>query len=387
MSNIGDETIPLFKVFMHPGAAKEVEKTLLSGYIGEGPKVKEFEQKLCDYLQCQNLVAVNSATSALHLALSMIKRRPIDKTWPGTQDGDEALTTALTCTATNWPILANNLNIKWVDVDPNTCNLDLDDLEQKLSEKTKAIIVVHWGGYPNNLDRLKKIQEKSLELYGFAPLIIEDCAHAFGSKYKGLPLGNHGNYVCYSFQAIKHLTSVDGGALILPSKDDHKRARLLRWYGIDRESNQKDFRCEDDISEWGFKFHMNDVNAVIGMHNLKHIDEVVQRHKDNARFYDENLKEAEGVTLLERSPDYESAFWIYTLKVERQNDFMMKMKECNIMVSRVHERNDKHSCVSKFKSSLTNLDQVVKDMICIPVGWWITDEQRQYIVECIKNGW
>ena len=91
--------------------------------------------------------------------------------------------------------------------------------------------------------------------------------------------------------------------------------------------------------------------------------------------------------MLERSPDYESAFWIYTLKVERQQDFMDKMKECNIMVSRVHERNDKHSCVSEFKSDLTNLNQLVKEMICIPVGWWISDAEREYIVECIRSGW
>ena len=387
MSQVNDEMIPLFKVNMHPDAHKEVEKVLMSGYIGEGPKVKEFEQGLSDYLQCKNIVALNSATSALHLAISMIKRKPASDTWPGVFAGDEVSTTALTCTATNWPILANGLNIKWVDADPETCNLDLQDLEEKLSEKTKIIVVVHWGGYPVDLDRLKKIQEKSLELYGFSPLIVEDCAHGFGSKYKNLYLGNHGNYACYSFQAIKHLTSVDGGALVLPSQEEYQRAKLLRWYGIDRESNRKDFRCEEDIPEWGFKFHMNDVNASIGLHNLKYVDAAIERHKQNANFYDQNLKGVGGITLLQRRVDCESSFWIYTLKVERQEDFMAKMRDCNIMVSRVHERNDKHSCVQKYKNNLTNLEKLVKEMICIPVGWWVTDEQREYIVECIKNGW
>tara|TARA_R110000744_G_scaffold142853_1_gene254612 strand:+ start:16152 stop:17309 length:1158 start_codon:yes stop_codon:yes gene_type:complete len=382
-----NDLIPLFKVSMHPDIRKEVGNVLMSGYIGEGPKVKEFEKALSDYLGCDNLVALNSATSALHLAVSLIKRKPKSETWPGVQDGDEVLTSALTCTATNWPALANGLNLKWVDSDPSTCNLDLEDLESKLSEKTKIIIVVHWGGYPVDLDRLKRIQQKSIELYGFAPLIIEDCAHGFGSKYKGLNLGNHGNYACYSFQAIKHLTSVDGGALILPDKDEYQRAKLLRWYGIDRESNRKDFRCEEDIPEWGFKFHMNDVNATIGLTNLRHVDKIVDRHKENAAFYDENLEGIKGVTLFNRSPNCESSFWIYTLKVERQDDFMLKMKNCNIMVSRVHERNDKHSCVSQYRTKLKNLDGLTKEMICIPAGWWITDEQREYIVECIKDGW
>ena len=317
----------------------------------------------------------------------MIRRKPKSEIWPGVQDGDEVLTSALTCTATNWPALANGLNLKWVDSDPQTCNLDLDDLENKISEKTKIIIVVHWGGYPVDLDRLKKIQQKSIELYGFAPLIIEDCAHGFGSKYKGLNLGNYGNYACYSFQAIKHLTSVDGGALILPNEEEYKRAKLLRWYGIDRESNRKDFRCEDDIPEWGFKFHMNDINATIGLSNLKHVGKIISRHKENAAFYDKNLEGIKGVTLLDRSSDCESSFWIYTLKVERQDDFMSKMKSCNIMVSRVHERNDKHSCVQQYKTELKNLDSLVNEMICIPAGWWVSDEERHYIVECMKDGW
>lgn len=382
-----EKIIPLFKVHMHEDVVSSVSDTLLSGYIGEGPKVIEFENALMKYLDCENLVTTNSATSAIHLAISMIKRLPIGDDWVGIEDGDEVLTTPLTCTATNFPILANNMNIKWVDIDLETCNLNMDDLENKLSEKTKIIMAVHWGGYPNDLDRIKQIQEKCLKLYGFKPRVIEDCAHGFGTKYKEKHFGNHENYCCYSFQAIKHLTTVDGGALVLPDKEEYKRAKLLRWYGIDRESNRKDFRCEDDIPEWGFKFHMNDVNATIGLHNLKHIDEVIQRHKSNAAFYDQRLSDIDGVQILERSNDCDSSFWIYTLKVDRQDDFMKRMQECNIMVSRVHERNDKHSCMSQYKTSLPNLEKIVKSMICIPAGWWVSDEERQYITECIKQGW
>ncbi len=386
MKKVGDEMIPLFKVAMHPDVTGEVEKTLLSGYIGQGPKVNEFENKLMAKLNCDNLITTNSATSSTHLALSMIARLPVSKDWPGIQEGDEVLTTPLTCTATNWPILANNMKIKWVDVDPNTCNLDITDLERKISEKTKVILAVHWGGYPNKMDEIKRIQDVCYDKYGFRPALVEDCAHSFGSTYKGVSVGTQGSYGFYSFQAIKHLTSVDGGALILPNKKEYERAKLLRWYGIDRESNRKDFRCEDDIAEWGFKFHMNDVNAVIGMHNLKHIDQIVDRHKSNAKFYDENLKNISGMSLLERDPVCDSSFWIYTLKVDDQDGFMKKMKEKNIMVSRVHERNDKHSCVAEFKTELPNLDSLTKKMICIPVGWWVSDEERSYIVESIREG-
>lgn len=389
--------ISLFKVFMAPTAAEEVGKVLNSGFIGQGPKVEEFEKQIQDFLNHDKLLTLNSGTSGLHLALHLLKKSQtynvleeygatINK-WPGINDGDEILATALTCTASNWPILANNLKIKWVDIDPTTLNMDLNDLERKISPKTKAIILVHWGGYPSDLDRVKEIQEKSLRMYGFKPAVIEDGAHSFGSTYKGKYLGNHGNMVMYSLQAIKHITSVDGGILTLPHKELYNRGKLIRWYGIDREGNRKDFRCESNINEWGFKFHMNDVCATVGMENLKHAEEIIHKHQLNAKYYDDNLKNTPGVTLLSRHNDRESAFWIYSMLVEDRDNFMKWMKECNITVSQVHERNDKHTCVREFISPLPTLDKTIGKVISIPVGWWITEEEKEYITECIKKGW
>jgi dTDP-4-amino-4,6-dideoxygalactose transaminase len=279
------------------------------------------------------------------------------------------------------------LKIKWVDIDEKTLNMDLDDLERKITPKTKAIIAVHWGGYPLDLDRLKRIQEKSFELYGFKPAIIEDGAHSFGSEYKGKKLGNHGNMVMYSLQAIKHITAIDGGLLVLPHQDLYNRSKLIRWYGIDRGGNRKDFRCEADIVEWGFKFHMNDVCATVGIENLKDADTIIGKHRENAKFYDENLTGVNGVTLLERNPDHNSAFWIYSLLVENRDGFYKHMKDCGIVVSQVHERNDKHTAVKEFRSPLPTLDRVLPKVVSIPVGWWVTPEERQYIVDCIKKGW
>ena len=388
--------IPLFKVFMSPTAKTEVGKVLDSGYIGQGPKVDKFETQLKDYFNHDYITTLNSGTSALHLAIHLLKNPSInqktwggvvgwDQSWPGIQEGDEILCTALTCTASNFPVLANGLKIKWVDIDPKTLNMDLDDLERKISPKTKAIIGVHWGGYPLNLDRISQIQDKAYSLYGFKPALIEDCAHAFGSEYKNRKLGNHGNIVMYSLQAIKHITAVDGGVLCLPHQKLFDRAKLLKWYGINREDNRKDFRCEADIEEWGFKFHMNDINATVGIENLKHAEDIISKHRSNAKFYDENLKDIPGVTLLERHPNHKSAFWIYSMLVDDRPSFYKHMKKCNIMVSQVHERNDKHTCTKEFKSSLPNLEKTIDKVVSIPVGWWVTDEQREYIVDCIKK--
>lgn len=393
------KNIPLFKVYMSKNAPAATTKVLESGYIGQGPKVDEFENHLKDFFNNDYVATTNSATSAEHLALHLLKKpqenmqlfhgvAALNSKWPGIEDGDEVLATPLTCTATNFPILANNMKIKWVDIDPETLNMDLDDLARKITPKTKVIFLVHWGGYPMDLEKLQKIQASAHKLYGFTPAIIEDCAHAFGSKFNGKPIGSHGNICTFSFQAIKHLTSVDGGALVLPHKELYKRAKLQRWYGIDRESDRKDFRCEADIEEWGFKFHMNDVSAAIGIENFKEVQEnVVDKHISNGKFYDEALKGVKGVTLLERESKCESSYWIYSILVDRKDEFTAHMKKCGIATSQVHERNDIHTCLAEFKTRLPNLDSIKDNLTAIPVGWWVTEEDRQYIVDCIKKGW
>lgn len=386
MSN--KQIIPLFKVFMSQDVIEPLNNVLMSGYITQGTKVEEFENILKKYFDNDKILSLNSATSGLTLAIRLLKKAKDN--WPGLNDDDEILSSPLTCTATNWPILANNLKIKWVDVDVKNCNINIDDLRNKLSYKTKVIMVTHWGGYPVDLDKLKEIQEYCLINFGFKPIIIEDCAHAFGAEYKDKKLGNHGNICIFSLQAIKHLTSGDGGLIVLPNQELYDRAKLLRWYGIDRDTRNykgKDFRLESDVKEWGYKFHMNDINATIGLYNFIHLEKNLSLHRNNAKFFNENLINVKDVELLNYEIDRISSYWIYTMKVKRKNEFMDHMKKNGIVVSQVHNRNDIHSCVEDFKTYLVNLDNLEKEMICIPVGWWINKEQMEFIVNTIKVGW
>lgn len=388
MVNKRETEIPLFKVRMNPEASDLVSDVLHSGFIGQGQKVEDFESKLKKYIGCDNILTTNSATSALHLALHMLKKP--NKDWSGLNSDDEILSTPMTCTATNWPILANGLKIKWVDVDPKTINMDLDDLERKINKNTKVIIIVHWGGYPIDLDRIEKIKHKTKEKFGFEPVVIEDCAHAFGSKFScGTKVGakQYNNFCVFSFQAIKHLTSIDGGALVCPNEWYHSRGKLIRWYGIDRNSKKKDFRCESDISEWGFKFHMNDINASVGIANLKNIDQSINIHTKNSKLYDELLKDVTGIELVNTSSKNISSAWIYTILVDDKPQFMEHMKKYNVMVSQVHERNDKHSCVSEYSTHLPSLDGLCKKIVCLPVGFWVTEDDIKYITDVIKLGW
>jgi dTDP-4-amino-4,6-dideoxygalactose transaminase len=175
--------------------------------------------------------------------------------------------------------------------------------------------------------------------------------------------------------------------IVVPHQELHRRAKLMRWYGIDRENNKKDFRCETDIMEWGFKFHMNDINATIGIENLKNIEDIISKHVSNGEYYDKALRNINGVELLERKNDRKSVHWIYSMLVDDKPEFIRWMKECGIVVSQVHERNDIHTCASEFKTQLPTLDRIVPRTISIPVGWWVTKENREYIVDCIKKGW
>ncbi|HLK16121.1 MAG TPA: DegT/DnrJ/EryC1/StrS family aminotransferase [Fimbriimonadaceae bacterium] len=376
--------VDLFKVFMSPAAGEAASRTLHSGYIGQGPRVEEFERELGSFLGSNRVATVNSGTSALHLALHLL-RHPVGRA--PTTDGAEVITTALTCTATNWPILANRLRIRWCDIDPSTLNIDLDDVARNLTPRTKIVMVVHWGGHPVDLDRLSDILEEAERRRGIRVRVIEDCAHGFGSLYKGRAVGSRRNIGCYSFQAIKHVTSIDGGCLVCPDAETYEHAKLLRWYGIDRESPKGDFRCENDVEEWGYKFHMNDVCAAVGLANLRHAGELIARHRANAAYYDEYLAGVPGLRLLRRSHESTSSFWLYSMLVERRAAFMAKLKGQGIITSQVHERNDKHTCARQFRTTLPNLDRWLPELVNIPVGWWVSDEDRERIVNCIRSGW
>lgn len=215
--------VPLFKVLMDPSVPERAGATLMSGKISQFSKVADFEKVLAEHIGNPHVLTVNSGTTALHLAYHLLRDPIAELNYPGFSDGDEVLTTALTCVATNWPILANGLRIRWVDVDPASMNINMDDLRRKLSPRTKIISVVHWGGYPCDLNELKRIQHEAEAVLGFRPMVIEDGAHSFGAKFEGKALGCHGNLVMYSFQAIKHLTTVDGGLLVVPTQKLYDR--------------------------------------------------------------------------------------------------------------------------------------------------------------------
>ncbi len=372
--------IPLFKPFVSEKAIESVSNVLRSGYIAQGPTVDEFENQLRMELKSDYVVTVNSATSALFLAYNLIK-----DTLCTSQI--EVLTTPVTCFATNATILHNNLKIKWVDIEEDTFNINLDFVRSRWSENTRILVVVHWGGYPIDLWKLQQLKDDYASMFGHELFVVHDCAHAFGSKfsYKTIPWACPNDFICYSFQAIKSLTCGDGGALVTPEWA-YKRARLLRWFGLDRD-NKEDFRHCQDIKLCGYKLHMNDISAAIGLSNLPYVKENISKQKKNSLYIAANVENSKiRGTKLSLWP-FESSAWLHSLIVDDSSKFAKYMGERGIMANPVHTRNDHMTVFNNFRDddNLPCVNKLESRRVCIPNGWFLGENDLETIVKACND--
>ncbi len=361
--------IPLVKTFIPPRDVlmPELESILYSGYIAEGKAVYDFENSFQQFIGNPFCLALHSGTDALHLALLLA----------GVNPGDEVISTPMTAEPTNTTIAMVGAKVVWADVDPNTGLLSPESVEAAITERTKAIMLVHYAGMVCDMDKFNQISSK----YNIP--IIEDAAHALGSKYKGEYIGSNSPYTIFSLQAIKHMTTIDGGFLALKSQENMDRARIKRWFGLDKNKP----RLENDIKEVGYKYSMNNVNAAIGLVQMRYILSVLDKYINNGKYYDENLKNIDGLQLVNYYNNTEASYWLYTMKVDRREDFIEMMEANGIAASPLHHRNDTHSLFSESKKELPWFEEFYSKLIHIPCGWWVTENDRLNIVDAIKKGW
>jgi dTDP-4-amino-4,6-dideoxygalactose transaminase len=362
-------TIPLFKVHIAPPdkLMPRLQAVLYSGQIGEGEIVKEFETGFGGFVGNENILSFASGTAALHTALILA----------GVQPGDEVVSTAMTAEPTNMAIMHAGGHIVWADVDPETGNLDPESVRESITDRTRAIVLVHYGGAPGAIAAIRAVAESRM-----IP-VIEDAAHALGASYDERPIGTHSEYVMFSLQAIKHMTTVDGGMLACRDAEDLPRGRRVRWFGIDRAQP----RTSVDVREVGYKYHMNNVTAAIGLAQLGCAADVVRRHVQNGTYYDDALQNVSGLQTCRHDPRGRSAHWLYTVLAERRDDLARALVSAGIECSQVHRRNDAHSVFAASRRPLPGLDAFYARMLHIPCGWWVSDEDREYIVERIRRGW
>lgn len=360
--------LPLVKVAMPPREIllPALEEVLYGGFIAEGEQVYAFERAFAERFGVANPLAMSSGTGALHVALLAAGAGP----------GREVITTSMTAEPTNTVIMQTGAVPVFADVDPRTGNLDPAAAEAAVTDRTAAICVVHYAGYPADLDGLRAVADRR----GVA--LVEDCAHALGARHAGRPIGSVGDSAIFSFQAIKHMTTVDGGLLALSHQDQVAEARRLRWFGLTKGVP----RTEVDITRPGYKYNMNNVSATIGLAQLAHIDPVIRSHQDNGRFYDRRLASVPGLEPAPVSEGVDPSYWLYTLLSDDSDDVERRLAEIGVTASKLHRPNHLHSAFAPFAGDLPGLETFYRRLVHVPCGWWVGSEERERIVDALAKG-
>jgi perosamine synthetase len=370
-----ERTIPLYKVHMPPETQEMLGTVLFSGQIAHGNNVMEFEKELQEYIGNPYITTTRDVSTSIELCLYMAGVRP----------GDEVLASPMACLATNLPVLNLFAKVRWVDIDPLSGNLSPEDLKNEISPRTKAILTYHWAGNPVNILAINSIAHQ------FNLPVIEDAGEALGAEYQGEKIGNTDtDFTIFSFHAIRHITTGDGAAIAFGNKQSFERAGWLKRYGI----HQPTFRDEwgeinpsSDIPEAGYNHYLNHLAATIGLAQIKHLPEIVHKHQENGIYFDEMLKNIPGITVLRRQPQTKSAYWVYTLLAEQRDSLLKYLRSNGIYASKVHYRNDAYSCFGEPDRKLPGVSAFQDKSLSIPCGWWVTAEDREYIVDVLQRGW
>jgi perosamine synthetase len=364
--------IPIFNTFVHASAIGEVSNVLRTTFLSEGKLVQQFEKALHDEFGLSHPVAVNSGTTALHLALDVA----------GIQEGDEVILPAQTFVATGLVILQQKATPVFADIDYSTGNISVDSIRSKITNKTKAIIPVHWGGYPCDMDEITSLANAN------GIVVIEDAAHALGATYKTKPIGSISDFTCFSFQAIKHLTTGDGGSIAFTNEQNSKKAVVRRWFGIDRANSTLSILGERqyNIESLGYKYHLNDYAAALGLSNMQGFAARMDHRRMLAQIYDQGLASVPGLSVFNYLGDRSSAYWLYGMHVEKRDNFIRCLDEKGIATSVIHQRIDRNSIFGGL-NHLPEQGRFDNSQIHIPIHDAVSLEQAEYIISVIKNGW
>ena len=363
--------VVLFHPHIPKTASNNILNTISTRWIGHGPKVEEFESRFKFDLKLKcSAIATGSGTDALHLAylLANIKK------------DDEVLAPLFTCTATNIPLLYIGAKIKFIDINPRTLNICIDDLKSKISQKTKAIVCVHYGGLPCDMDEIHEIASK----YNIP--VIEDAAQALGAKYNGISVGDLSEFSIFSFQAIKHITTGDGGMLTFSDNTLLKKAQRLRWFGIDRENKQKGV-WENDIVEIGYKYQMTDISASLGLAGLDEFDNILEHRRNLFNLYIKLLNNSPNIQVInDKDSRKVHAAWLFTVIVKDRMKLQRKLRENGIESGQTHYRNDRYKIFND-KKRYPNMDKIDDNYLVLPLHTKMNEKDVEKICKLINDGW
>jgi perosamine synthetase len=367
--------IRLFKPCVGEEELANIKDVLDRAWLGLGPKVKEFEDEWSKYLGAKSSVALNSATAALHLAVTSFRFK----------EGNKVLVPAITFASTATAILYNRLEPVFVDVDPDTISISIGDLEKKYTKDCVAVMPVHMGGHPVPMDELMDFA-RSRKL-----AVIEDCAHCAGGEFKGKKLGTWGNIGCFSFEEKKCMTSGDGGMVSSEDEDLIAPLKAYRWVGIDKDTWKRVKGYTDttnlDARHWyyeiavlGYKFNMNDISAAIGLAQLRKLDWMNAKRSDHIRRYLRGIEDCHNIKpLFPYNPD-ENVYWIFGVRCERRDDLILHLKSKGIATGVHYMPLTLHPLFRPYRNDCGVADDIWNTFITLPLFVELTDDQIDYVV-------
>jgi perosamine synthetase len=364
--------IPVQRPFLGPEELKLVADVFESRWLGMGSVTKQFEDRLKEMLDVRHVIAVNTGTSALHLALDALQLTP----------GDEVIVPSMTFVATVQAILQVGARPVFCEVSPETLNINLQDAFCRVTPRTRAIVPVHFGGVPCPMNELLAFaRTRSIH-------IVEDAAHAFGSRYQGRPIGSLSDLTCFSFDPIKNITCGEGGAI--STNDDELARRLVprRILGIDNDTwsryrNRRNWFYQ--VGSIGYRYHMSNINAAIGLAQLDRFPEFRARKRAIVSRYDAELGSVPGLTLLRpHGDDVFPFFYVVRVQDGRRDDLMRHLKEHGVGTGVHYIPNHIQPAFAEYATSLPVTDALFEQILTLPLYFEMRDEDVATVIDQVK---
>lgn len=374
--------VPFHKPYISKEEIDEVINCLKDGWITMGQRTVEFEKEFSQYIGCKNSIAVNSCTSALHLALRVI----------GLKENDEVIVPTLTFTATGEVVCYFKAKPVLVDVEEKTHNIDVNKIEKQITKKTKVIIPVHYGGQSCDMDEIIEIARK-YNIY-----VIEDAAHALPSLYKGKKIGTIGDITCFSFYATKTLTTGEGGMITTENENWTKKIKILRLHGISEDAwkrYSKEGSWYYEVVELGYKYNTTDINSALGLSQLKKVEIMWKEREKIAQRYNNAFRNSEFLEIPYIKPDRETSWHLYVIKLNLEmlkidrNEFIEKLKNKNIGTSVHFIPLYRHPYYLKnFTYNIKDFpvsEKIYPKIVSLPIYPGMTEKHIDYVIDVILD--
>lgn len=366
--------IDLFNVSFGEEIKKIVLDTIDSKAIAAGPYINQLENKLSEIFSGKFSLAVNDMTNGMMIVLDVL----------GISKGDEVIVSPFSCLATTSPLALLGVKPVWADVDHKSLAIDVQSVKNKITSKTKAILIYHVAGYPSDTEALADLaKENNL-------LIIEDCNSAFGTQHNNILLGSLADATVLSFYPNRQVGSIDGGGILFKEKHHYELAKLRRRYGVDFNCFRKEngeINELKDVSTYGYSATMNNISAGIINNKIDDFQSKMCMTERNVTFLDEIVKELhskfDNIKSVVPINHSRVNHWVYFVEVTDKEAFLYGMKERNVHVSSLHLRNDLYSCFAAEKVSLPGIDKIADSIVALPCGHWLNNEDMQNIATAL----